>query len=52
VNHLLAAVDPPDLARGRYPAPAWLILTVAGVVAALAVGYLLARFRRVDKDKR
>ncbi|MFT3764534.1 MAG: hypothetical protein QM820_03305 [Minicystis sp.] len=49
---LLLAADPPDLARGRVAAPAWLILTVAGVVLAFAVGYLVLRFRRVGKGQR
>jgi hypothetical protein len=53
VTFLLASAEPPDLAGGRYAAPAWLILVVAGVVAALAVTTLIVRFRRrAERDKR
>jgi hypothetical protein len=51
VTVLLARAEP-DLAAGRYSAPAWLILTVAGVVAVFAAAYLYFRFRRAGGDKR
>jgi hypothetical protein len=50
VSHLFAA-DAPDLAGGRYAAPAWLILAVAAVVAVFAAVYLTLRFRRSERDK-
>lgn len=50
---VLVARAEPDLAAGRYSAPPWLILTVAGVVAVFAAGYLYFRFRRrAGNDKR
>lgn len=50
---VLFARAEPDLAAGRFSAPAWLILTLAGVVAAFAAGYLYLRFRsRAGGDKR
>ncbi|APR86519.1 Hypothetical protein A7982_11868 [Minicystis rosea] len=51
MTHLLAKA-PPELAGGRLASPAWLILMVGGVVAALSVAYLVLRFRRAQKDKR
>lgn len=49
---VLVARAEPDLAAGRYYAPAWVILTIGGVVAAFAVGYLFFRFRRrAERDK-
>jgi hypothetical protein len=49
---LLVAVDPPDLAKGRYAAPAWLILTVGGLVLAVAVALLAVRLRSAKKGDR
>lgn len=46
------AINPPELAKGRYAAPAWLILAAGAVVMVFAVVYLVLRFRRADKDKR
>lgn len=49
----LFAAAPPELAAGRYPAPSWVILTVAGVVLAFTVVALYLRFRRrADKGER
>lgn len=42
----------PDLAAGRYPAPAWLILVATGVVVAFVIVFLVMRFRRADEDER
>jgi hypothetical protein len=53
VNPILASALTPELTGGRYPAPAWLILTLGGVVIAAAIAYLVIRFRRrADKDRR
>jgi hypothetical protein len=49
---LLLLGSAPDLAHGRYPAPAWLILLATGVVVAFIVVLLVMRFRRSDKDDR
>jgi hypothetical protein len=47
---VLFARAEPDLAAGRYSAPSWLILALAGVVAVFAAAYLYFRFRaRGDK---
>jgi hypothetical protein len=48
----LLAVDPPELAGGRWAAPGWLIVVVAAVTAAFAVVYLYLRFRGSERDKR
>jgi hypothetical protein len=45
VLYLLAA-DPPELAGGRWAAPDWLIVGLAGLTAAFAVVYLVLRFRK------
>jgi hypothetical protein len=37
---------PTELAAGRYPAPAWVILALGGAVVAGAVLYLALRLRR------
>jgi hypothetical protein len=44
--------DPPDLSGGRYPAPAWAILVVGGVVAVGAAVYLAVRFLRSSRERR
>lgn len=44
------AVDPPELAKGRWAAPAWLILAAGAVVIVFAVVYLVLRFRRPAPD--
>lgn len=49
---LLVAVNPPDLARGRYAAPAWVIMTVGGLVLAVAVALLVMRLRGGKKADR
>ena len=41
---------PTELAQGRYPAPAWLILALGGVVVVGAVAYLVVRFGRSAKS--
>jgi hypothetical protein len=49
VKLLLFAVDPPELPellRGRWAAPDWLILVLGGVVAVGAGVYLAVRHRR------
>jgi len=53
VRLLLLAI-PTELSAGRYPAPAWAILTLGGVVFAGAAVYLGVRLRRPrpDKDER
>jgi hypothetical protein len=43
VGSLLFAV-PTELAGGRYPAPAWAILVLGGVVSAGALVYLGVRY--------
>jgi hypothetical protein len=42
---------PTELSGGRYPAPAWLILALGGVVVVGASIFLTFRFLR-SKDKR
>jgi hypothetical protein len=46
------AADPPDpgLARGRIPAPGWLILGLGGLVIAGAIAILVVRHRRGPRD--
>jgi hypothetical protein len=46
------AGEPPDpgLARGRVPAPGWLILGLAGMVIAMAIAFLIALHRGGPKD--
>lgn len=55
MKHLLAAAQP-DLAGGRYAAPAWVIVAAAVIVAALAAAAIIVRFRAPrrsdEKDKR
>jgi hypothetical protein len=48
VNLLLFAADPDPagLARGRFPAPAWVIWLVSAAVVAGAVVFLVIRARR------
>jgi hypothetical protein len=36
---------PEGLARGRYPAPAWVILVLAAVVVLASIAFLIARAR-------
>ncbi len=36
---------PEGLSRGRYPAPAWVILVLAAVVVVASVAFLIARAR-------
>ncbi len=43
---VLVLAVPPDLAAGRYPAPAWAILALGGAVVAGAAVYLGVRARR------
>lgn len=54
MNLILVADEPPPagLSGGRYPAPAWAILTIAGVVIAGAVAFLVIRSRRKAKGPR
>ena len=54
MNHLLLAQGPPELAGGRYAAPAWVILTLGFAVAAGAFVYVALRLRRLraGRDKR
>jgi hypothetical protein len=49
---LILSGDPPDLSGGRYPAPAWAILVLGGVVAVGAAVYLAVRALRSPKEKR
>jgi hypothetical protein len=49
---LLFSGEPPELAGGRYPAPAWVILVLGGLVAAGAAVYLAVRLLRGAKEKR
>ena len=48
VNLLLLAVaqDPTGLARGRYPAPSWVIWLVSAVVVVGAAIFLVIKARR------
>ncbi len=50
MRFFLSAV-PTELSTGRYPAPAWLIAALGGLVVVGAVVYLGVRFTR-SKDKR
>jgi hypothetical protein len=43
---------PTELADGRYPAPAWTILGLGGVVVAGAAVYVGVRFFSGPKEKR
>jgi hypothetical protein len=47
--HLLLLAQSADLARGRWPAPTWVIALVGVAVAALAVAFLVLRARRAQK---
>lgn len=49
---LLVLAVPTELAAGRYPAPAWAILVLGGVVIAGAVVYLGVRWQRASRGKR
>ena len=49
---LLVSTLPTELADGRYPAPAWMILALSGAVIAGACVYLGLRFLRGPKEKR
>jgi hypothetical protein len=48
---LFLSVLPTELSTGRYPAPAWLIAALGGLVVVGAAIYLGVRFAR-SKDKR
>jgi hypothetical protein len=55
VNVLFLAADDPDptgLARGRYPAPSWLIWLVCAVVVVGSVAFLVIRARRARSAPR
>jgi hypothetical protein len=43
---LFAADDPGGLARGRFPAPAWVIWLVSAAVIVVAAGFLRRRARQ------
>ena len=49
---MLLAQGPPELAGGRYAAPAWVILSLGGAVAVGAAVYLALRFRRTARKAR
>ena len=51
MNHLHLVADPPELAGGRYAAPAWVILSLGGAVVAGAVVYLALRLRRSTRPR-
>jgi hypothetical protein len=40
---------PPGLARGKYAWPGWAIGTLGGLVAALGLGYIVWRWRRLRR---
>ncbi len=44
----------PEIARGKYPAPAWLILVLGGVIVLGASAFLLVRalVRLLNRDDR
>jgi hypothetical protein len=46
---LAQSADATGLARGRSPAPSWVIALVGVVVVALAVAFLVLRVRRAKK---
>jgi hypothetical protein len=46
---LFDAAFPRDLAAGRYPAPAWVILSLAGVIVVGVTVFLVVRHRRAEK---
>jgi hypothetical protein len=50
VRFLVLAL-PTELTGGRYPAPAWAILALGGLVVAGAAVYLGVRWRRLSGPK-
>lgn len=46
---LATAQDPEGLARGRYPAPSWVIWLVSAVVVIGAAAFLVIRARRAKR---
>jgi hypothetical protein len=52
VTLLFLAVDPPELAGGRWAAPDWVILVLGGAVAVGAGVYLAVRHLRAPGAKR
>ena len=49
---LLLSQGPPDLAGGRYAAPAWIILSLGAAVVAGAAVFLVLRLRRTGRVSR
>jgi hypothetical protein len=42
---------PPGLARGRYPAPAWLVAALGGALFVAVVAFLVLRGRRARRKR-
>lgn len=42
---------PEGLGRGKYPAPAWLVLLVAGLTVILAVAIVVQRIVRARRER-
>jgi uncharacterized membrane protein len=45
-GHTVIERPPPGLARGRYPVPAWMVLTLGAVLVLGALVYFAWRVRR------
>jgi hypothetical protein len=48
----LLASSPPDLAKGRYAAPPWVIVLVGALALAVAIALLVMRVRGGGKGDR
>lgn len=42
---------PEGLARGRYPAPPWVIAALASILVLGAIGWLVRRMLRARRDR-